>query len=296
MTRPVTMVARNTLLLSSLVLCELAYAQSKTVTVTDGRPVAKAAEQLEAIYGIPITYDDPVAVHESQLQDVTEQVQRTPDSTHRVIVQKDLTLSFEYKLPPSTLSSTGEQEQTRQETEAAVADALSSILDGYKASGGPVTFKVTEGDGIFHVVPTNFLSKEGKLEQTTPILDTKITVLPKQRSRIQLLVEIGELLSKTTGTAVGLGQFPFNLGSNQAQAITEISGSDVTARSLLSQLLAEMGAPITKEVTFDDPDGQSVTRTRVVWKGATLSWHLFYGPGWGYMLNIHGVDSVAKQN
>jgi hypothetical protein len=297
-----TTITRNILFLSGFVLSQLCFAQSanapvgefKTVSITGGRAVADATEMLEKIYGWPITYEDPIAVHESQLQDVTEQVQRTPAPSHRVIVQKDITLSFTYKLPPSGPTPGDEQQRIQTDTESSVSDALKSVIDGYSAAGGPVSFTVTEENGVFHIVPTNFLNKEGKLQLMTPILDTKITILPKQRTRQQLANEIADSLCKATGINIGIGQFPYNGGSTQAQTLTTISGSDVTARSLLSQLLAELGAPITQEVSFDGPDGHSLTRNRVVWKGATLSWQLFYGPGWGYALNIHGV-TIANQ-
>ena len=266
-------------------------AQTKTVEVTDGRPVAEAAQMLERIYGVPITYEDPIVVHESQLQDVTGQVRRTPDPSHRVIVQKSLTLSFAYKPPASVISASGRVRQTQPETEAEVANALSSVLDGYAAAGGPVTFTVVEEDGAFHVAPTNFLNRDGKLQQMTSVLDTKITISPKQRTAESLLNEICEALTKATGIHVGGGTVPMNLFM---RSTTEISGSDVAARSVLSRLLAELATPISQDVVFDGPDGEKLTRKRVVYEGVPLSWRLFYGPGWGYALNIHPVIVADK--
>jgi hypothetical protein len=278
---------KNVLLLTCLTFCQLAYTQSKTVEVTDPRPVAKAIEQLEAIYGVPITYDDPVTVHESQLQDVTEQVQRTPNPSHRVIVQRESTLSFSYKPLFFGSSSGSGQQQTPNGIEAKVADALSSVLDGYANAGGPVTFTVTKEDGIFHVVPANFLNKDGKLQQMTPILDTKITILPKQRSRISLLQEICQALTEETGIQVDEGVGPYIMGQ------TTISGSDVTARSLLDQLFAELAKSVLHETTVHGPDGQMIPY-KTVDKGSLLSWQLFYGPGFGYALNIHQVPPADK--
>jgi hypothetical protein len=287
MTNPINAAMRNILLLSSFAFCQQFYAQSKTIEVTDPRPVAKAIEQLEVIYGLPITYEDPITVNERLLEDVTEQVQRTPDPSHRVIGQKWGTISFTYKLSSSGQSLGGRTEQTRNDLDTAVSDAISSVLDGYANSGGPVTFTVTEEDGIFHVVPIDYLNQDGKREQMTPILDTRITILPKQRTRISLFQEICESLSKTTGIHIGEGAFPYN--GSQAHALTTISGSDVTTRSLLSKLLAELAAPSSRDMVVDGPDGQKLIQNRVVWKGASLSWKLLYAPGWGYALNVHQV-------
>jgi hypothetical protein len=206
---------------------------------------------------------------------------------------KPRTLSFTYKLPPAAPPSGGSS-QTEAEAEVEVADALSSVLDGYAASGGPETFTVTKEDGVFHVVATNFLNKEGKLQQLTPILDTKITIQPKQRTRLGLFQAICQSLTKATGISVEEMDFPFNGGSLQAQATTTISGSDVTARSLLGMLLAEMAAPMSRDVVVQGPNGQRLTRDMVVDKGDPLSWKLFYSPGWGYTLHIRRLTAVGR--
>jgi hypothetical protein len=289
MSRHIATATRSILLLSSLALCQLAFAQSKTVEVTDCRPVGKAVQMLEEIYKFPITYEDPITVHASQLED---EVQRTPDNKEVIQqYQRDVTLSFDYKLPSSAQSPAGGLKQTQAETEASVADALSSVLDGYAAAGGPVTFTVREDDGVFHVVPINFLNKEGKLQQMTPILDTKITILPKQRTRIRLFMDICQALTKATGISVDEGIFPFN--GSRADTITSISGSDVTARSLLSQLLTEWAAPVTSDTFVQVGNGQIVPY-HIVDKGGAMSWQLFYGPGFGYALNIHKVSTADQ--
>ena len=87
--------------------------------------------------------------------------------------------------------------------------------------------------------------------------------------------------------------FPFNGGSLQAQAKTTISGSDVTARSLLSMLLAEMAAPMSRDVIVQGPNGQRLTRN-IVDKGSPLSWKLFYSPGWGYTLHIRRLTAAGR--
>jgi hypothetical protein len=258
---------------------QLASAQSKTIEVTDSRPVAKAVEMLEEIYGLSITYEDPITIHESQLQDVTEQVQRIPDPSHRVIVQKDVSISFAYRPISSQSIAEDKTDQSQANTGMIVSDALSSVFAGYANAGGPVTFNVNEENGVFHVIPTNYLNKDGKIEQSTPILDTKITIDPKSRTRVQLLVEICGLLSKATGISIGYAQFPYKEGSIQAQAITTISGSNVTARSLLIQLMTEM------DIQFNDKNSRNQWST---------SWQLYYGPGWGYVLNFHHVVQKGK--
>lgn len=299
MSRPITTIAGGTILFSSLALGQLLQPQSKTVEVNDPRPVARAVQMLEGIYGWPITYEDPITVNESQLEDVTERVRsdpepsNDPDPRHRVIVQKGGTLSFTYKLPSSGASTKAERRQAQAEAEFAVADALSSVLDGYATSGGPLTFTVVEEDRIFHVIPTNFLNRDGKLQPMMPILDTRITILPKQRTRQALLNEVCQSLTQSTGVSVGEGVIPYGVRAMEVQ--TTISGSGLTARSILNELLAELAAPVSQDVLIHGPEGQREPHNMVV-QGSTgpLSWRLLYGPGFGYALNIHQVIAASK--
>ena len=302
MSHQISTTTKSILLLAVLGFCQSGISQSanapaseyKRVSTTVGRPVAVAAEMLEKIYDWPITYEDPITVNESLLEDVTEQVQRSPDPTHRVICQKLGTLSFTYKLPASGASPGGGRLQSMTETEGEVADALSSVLEGYANSGGLETFTVTEEDGVFHVFPINFVNEAGKLQQMTPILDTKITILPKQRTRVALLEEICKSLTDSTGISVAPGMFPFNRGSIQAQTFTTIAGTDMTARSLLSRLIAELAAPISEDSVIHIPGGDTRQWNMVVDKGGPMSWRLLYGPGSGFALNIHKVTPANQ--
>lgn len=266
--------------------------QFETVTVSDPRPVAAAVKQLEAIYEWPITYEDPMTVNDHRLEDVTEQVQRTPNPSRRVIIQKSGTLLFTYQVTPPGASEDQDPGQARRGREAAVSDALTSVLDGYAASGGPETFTVREEDGIFHVAAINFLNKEGALQESARILGTKITILPKQRTRSALFQEICRSLSKTAGILIAEGTFPRQ--GSEADTPTPISGSDVTAQSLLSQLLAELSTPVYRDLTFKGSDNENVTRHQLTWNGGPISWELLYGPEWGYALNVYAISQDSK--
>jgi len=56
MVLPVKTTTQNGLLILGVLICQLTHAQTKSVSVTDPRPVAAAVELLETIYGWPITY------------------------------------------------------------------------------------------------------------------------------------------------------------------------------------------------------------------------------------------------
>jgi hypothetical protein len=268
---------KSTLLIFGLVLCQLGNAQSKTAEITDGRPILKAINMLESIYDVPISFEDSRYVNDRLLVDITAQVQRTPNPSHKIMGLKTRTLSYTYQLPPVPPHTVNGWRQTRQEREAKTADALQSILEGYAAAGGQESFSVTKEAELFRVTANNFVNADGQLRKLPPILDTKITILPGHRTRKVLLNAICQAISKASGTHVGIWNFPYNSGSIQIQGLTDISGTDVPARSLLGQLLAEM-------------DTQTSTKYEL-WNTA---WIVGGGANADYLLTFHHVIQKDK--
>src|SRR5437016_12809496 len=89
------------LLPSVFTLSATVHAEFKSMEVNDPRPVAKAVEQLEALYGFPVTYEDPPYVHGSELADVTDKLHRDRENLNRVVIPKGGPLSWTYDLPSS---------------------------------------------------------------------------------------------------------------------------------------------------------------------------------------------------
>jgi hypothetical protein len=281
----------NLVLLSGLTLWLPARAQNVNIEVSDPRPVAKAVAMIERIYGMPVTYEDPITEHPSQLEDVTDSVSRDPDRKRRIVVQKRMTLHFAYHQRNSLPSLNGNPEQFKAETETAVADAVASVLAGYAEAGGRVTFVVRREEGAFHVVPETFVDPDGKIEPMPPTLDTKITIPAGQRSREALLQDICAALTERTGT-----RFAGVVNSGSMTLSTSISGEDIPAHTLISRLLAEIAAPVTREETSANASGEPRVRKVVVRESlGTLSWRLLYGAGSGYALNVHRVIMADEQ-
>ncbi|MGH6868803.1 MAG: hypothetical protein ACREDA_08040, partial [Methylocella sp.] len=86
----------------------------------------------------------------------------------------------------------------------------------------------------------------GNLEPVKPVLDTVITIEPKERTGEALLEEVLKKVSIATNTHVWIGLAP------QLRTKTAIGGSGKTARSILEQLILE--------------------------QRSGFSWVLFYGP------------------
>ena len=70
----------------------IAGAETRTATVQDGRPVAKALESLESFYGVPITYEDPPYVNPGEIADVTAQVRGGQTVGRRILVPRGSSL------------------------------------------------------------------------------------------------------------------------------------------------------------------------------------------------------------
>jgi hypothetical protein len=280
------------LFLQSFALCRLGDAQSVTVLVTDPRPIADAAIRLEQVYGVPINYEDPITVNESRMENRSDHVQGTSVSPRQTMVHKTESLSFTYRVPKSLPSWGGDPQQFKAESIRAVADALTSVLAGYAASGAPENFSIREEDEMLFIVPKDFLNKEGKLAVTSPIMDTKLTISPRSRTRGDFLEEFCKSLSDAANARVTC---MFQLDPRILQKQTTASGSGVTAHSLLDQLLVELNAPKTKGIAYIfGPNGERVPKEAVFNRSlGAFSWQLRFVIGGGYVLS-GGYTSVAN--
>jgi hypothetical protein len=249
------------LLASVSTLPAAADAEVKSMVVDDPRPVARAVERLEALYGFPVTYEDPPYVHESELADVTDQVRGDKQKLNRVVIPKGGPLAWAYEMASTDAYPGGGLRQSA----GAAADAVASMLQSHATSRGTEMF-TTLSDGLLHVVPTHFIDPSGKAEPLTPLLSTKIDVSPQRRTGAGLVSEVCQSLSRASGQAVAMGTIPLPL---LATHVTTLEAFNETARSVLSRLLREIRLP--------------------------LSWQLFYDPGSrGYVLNIHAVTPVNQ--
>jgi hypothetical protein len=205
-----------------------ASASPNTVTVLDPRPVAAAIEELETRYGWQITYENPPYSHYSDLTDVENtnwpgvpvespsqlQAAQQPAS-QRTLVPKGGSLTF--TLPSADPDELG---------------AVEALLKSYNESHRGFEFAAVQGVGLLHVVPRQARGLSGNLEPVKPVLDTVITIEPKERTSVALLEEVFKKISIATGTHVGLGTAPANMFFRSK---TSIGGSGRTARSILEQ-------------------------------------------------------------
>jgi hypothetical protein len=235
-------------------------ASPNTITVQGGRPVAKAVQELEKRYGWRITYEDPPYSHYSDISVLTDirlpavpiqspsQLQAVQREHERLVPRRG---SVSFTLPSADPDELG---------------SVEALAKSYNASRGGNVFAVERGAVLLHVVPRLMAGSSGNLEPVKPVLDTVITIEPRERTADALIEEICNKILISTNTHVDGVPVAMNI----LQAKTSIGGSGKTARSILEQLILELGAP--------------------------LSWQLFYGPDdKRYTLNIYRVDLLKMQ-
>ncbi len=248
----------RTLLGGLLLTVSITRAEPQTAVVQDPRPLAKAIEYLEAVYGVPITYEDPPYASPSEIADVTDQVRGSKTVGQRILIPRGGSLSFAYE----TVAPQADKETAL----LAASAAISGLLANYQTSMGSPRFAVTQEPGSLHVVPTRFMDRTGQVQDLKPILDTTVSLPPEGRTAYKLVIDLCEALSVATGQTLIPGTIPNGLLATHKTAFPV---SNISARSVLDKLFADIDAP--------------------------LSWRLLYDPGlnW-YVLNIHPVSMPAK--
>ena len=248
----------KTLVVSFVLAISIAGAETRTATVEDPRPLAKALESLETSYDVPITYEDAPYVNAGEIADVTFQVRGSQSGGRRILVPRGGSLSFAYEAAEEPLANDAAR--------LAASAAITGLLTNYQTAGG-ARFVMVPGSIPLHVVPARVIDQAGQMQSLKPILDTPVSLPARPRTAAELVGDLCEALTRTSGQTVIPGNIPYALLGRQQ---TSFSVSNMAARSALDQLFAEIDAK--------------------------LSWQLFHDPGlnW-YVLNIHLVPSPAKE-
>lgn len=224
------------------------------LTIESGRPVADAVQTLEQNCICVITYEDPLYVHPSEIDDVTESVRKDldkfrPGEAPRVLVPKGGSLTLDYEAIPGT------------KTPVDTAGVVQELINLNQANGNPGRFRMEKSSSMIHVIPTHGKNRDGEVVSQQAILDSIISIPVKEQTSIEALEQICKSIGKATQTQVLVGTIPAN---SFIQHRGSYGAVNQKAREALIQLL---------ETT-----------------GPNLSWRLLSGPGTNtYALNIHRV-------
>jgi hypothetical protein len=225
-------------------------AQSQTLSVNDGHPVATAMEILEGRHKAIITYEDPLYVHETEIVDRTipEYKQANPFG-RRALDPKGGSLEITYRMSPGPVRL----DEIRY--------VIQRVLDDHAERNNPGRFRLQQEGEIFHVIPAQYRDSSGRLADARSILDTPISFPEEERSALETLKLIKNAVNKAGRIKIAIGTVPANFLHHKSsrQGATNEKARDVLVRTL------------------------KATNTK-------FSWQLFYAPGWKmHFLNVHSV-------
>jgi hypothetical protein len=204
-------------------------AGSATVIANDPRPLFQAITAVREEYGWAVNYEDPPYFRKYDLVDDTDPQWRAahPGSKGVTIPAGGF---FQSSYPEGQIIYTASGEE----------EVLRKIVSDCNRTNNPGKFRVLRnGNGSFSVIGISSRNANGNLQNVIPILETRISLPNSKRSGAQTVNLILIVLSARLGKTVVLGTMAVNL---MMQAQIEIGGDNVSARSLLVQMLDAVSA------------------------------------------------------
>jgi hypothetical protein len=247
-------------------ISRLQAADTEHLSVNNGRPLAEAAWELEKRYGWVITYEDPMYVNESEINDVTLQVRRDldkykPGQAPTVLVPKGGPLAITFNL------TSDDNIPVRPES------VVQKLLEANGAAGNGGSFRLEVSGPIVHVIPTAYKNIAGTSIPLQPVLDSLISIPAEERTGMQSLEALCAAVSEVSQTKVVVGTVDPNLFVRYSN---QLGAKDEKARDFLVSLLEN----VRGTARLDDTD---------------LSWRLLFDPkDKTYALNIHGVRKPGQ--
>jgi len=162
-------------------------------TVTDPRPLARAAELLERKLGVPISYEEPLWTTQGDIMAAADLPQN-----------HELTIKYpNWRGPLGPRSSTVDVLIPTTEAERkslGAARIIQSVLDNHRGRRNPGEFKLLQlSDGAFSIVCERVEDATGRVVEHTSPLDVRIS-LPEQERTISQTLDVLVQAINTTGS------------------------------------------------------------------------------------------------
>lgn len=242
----------------------LAQPTDKRVSITeDHRPLARGCEQLEALFGIPVSFEEVRHEYPPDIRDISAQVVRPEqlklNPAAKVYGVRTGTLDFEFPFDEKRLE------------QADLQSAVLRMIGAYSARDLPGEYQLQNRNGALLVSPRRMRNKGGELVERSSPLFAPITVVGEKRSGAQTLSVILGELSKVSGQKIVMGSVPMRLA---IQSSITLAADKEPAFDVIQRLFASM--------IESNALGQS--------DGIAVAYHIYYDPGVGYSaLNAHLV-------
>ncbi|MBU1692862.1 MAG: thioredoxin family protein [Verrucomicrobia bacterium] len=136
------------------------------VDVTGERPLADALEGFMRLHQVLVTYEDPLYEFAGDLDDQTmmrkDLAKYPPGQAPRVLQPKRMQFQAQYLL------------DTGKKAPGDITAALEQLIEQYNNGPRIAEFKLSEGPGIWHVVPTRVRDNSGSWKAATSILNNVV--------------------------------------------------------------------------------------------------------------------------
>lgn len=229
---------------------------AETHTVTEPRPVYELVKVLERTYGWRVTYEDPPFESRDELKDVTSSAysQTHPAQGDILLVPSAKAFTFSW----SVSGRTGDRK--------AVLDQC--VNEHNSRSGNPGQFRTYHQGGVSHVIPSASRNRDGAIVGTNSVLETRVSFPGQQRTLLDTISLIFDLVQRQTGARILVGTIP---GSATTEQIP-LAANQVSARDALLLALNAYDAMVL---------GRGLAPLR-------MSWALLYQADQQiYYLNLH---------
>ena len=155
---------------------------SQSERITGPRALGILADRLQAAWARPVTYEEPLWVHLSDISTEGDPVLHTNGPRFRTVT-----------LPVAALAN---RDKVRH-----VAHAR-EIVAGFNRDNAPLEFAVTESKWGLHLIPVRNKDRNGVPQATTTVLDDLVVVPVENRSPFGHLTALAQALSRKAGLHV----------------------------------------------------------------------------------------------
>jgi hypothetical protein len=211
------------------------------------RPLAMAADLLERKYGWQITYEDPPYLFPGDVARGADPASRP--ASRGALLPRPGRISIDCLIAPSS----GQP--------ADPAALLEALIRDHAARRNAGRFRLLRSGPVYQMVPDRVAGLDGRLRRTVPLLDTMITLAPKDRSVLETVREICSALDSPPDIRVSPGMIP---------------EEPATRRRVFLGVAREKARDVLLRIPGTTKE--------------TLVWRLYYDPaGKQYLMNLHTV-------
>jgi hypothetical protein len=150
--------------------------------ITGARALGDLADRLEAAWARPVTYEEPLWVHHSDISTEGDPVLHTNGPRFRTLT-----------IPAAALANRDKRQDVAQ---------ARSILAAFNRDNAPLEFAVTESKYGLHIIPSRNKDRNGNPKATATVLDEYVIVPVENRSPFAHITALAQALSRKAGLRV----------------------------------------------------------------------------------------------